>query len=150
MKELSATKPKTCFIENDSEIDKYEEGYILGSIELATGREDLVFDQLFDITITEASQRQKEVWDSILKSDYIFIDTAFIGDSGRLLEEMCEMALVKKIGNKSIVNFRNSDTHLFMTERGINMLQTLKERHNVQYVAKDTPEFVEICKRLIS
>lgn len=137
-----------CFIENDFEIDKDEIDYMLKSIWRSTRIEGLDFNKMFPTIITNASGRKLDVWKSICDNEYIFIKTGFIGDSAILLEDMCEMALKKKVKNKVIVNFRDSERGLQLTERGLRMLQILQARNNVKYVSQDTEDFVSICKLL--
>ena len=139
---------KSCFIENDFEIDDYDRHEMLRTIWRANNNGNMNFDKLFDVVIVGANQKRKEVWTAINECDYIFLYTAFIGESAMLLEDMCELALSKKVKNKVIVNFRDSDNYLGITERGLRMLKILQARNNVKYVTQDTEEFKIICKTL--
>lgn len=143
-------KHKSCFIENDFEIDADEQHYMLRSIWRANRNDKLDFEKLFDIVITLANQKRKEVWGAINECEYIFIKTGFIGESSELLEDMCEMALRKEVKNKSIINFRDSDRYSQASERGIRMLHILQGRNNVKYILQDTDEFKDVCKKLFS
>ena len=139
---------KSCFIENDYQIDGYDRHDMLRIIWRANKNGNMNFDKLFDVIIVEANQKRKEVWAAINECDYIFLKTAFIGESAILLEEMCELALRKRIKNKVIVNFRDSDNYLGITQYGQRMLKILQARYNVKYVTQDTEEFKIICKTL--
>src|ERR1700728_4591374 len=124
---------KSCFIENDFEVEEDDRHYMLCAIWRANNNDNLDFNKLFDVVVVCANQKRKEVWLAINECDYIFINTAFYGESAELLEEMCELALMKKVKNKVIINFRNSDSHLAPTQRGLRMLQILQARNNVKY-----------------
>lgn len=141
---------KSCFIENDSDIEDEDKHYLLRTIWRANRNDNLDFDRLFDTVIVNAFQNRKEVWHAINECDYIFISTGFFGESAELLEDMCEMALIKKIKNKFIINFRDGDSHLQPTRRGARMLQILQARNNVKYISQDTEEFKNIVKKLFS
>lgn len=141
-------KAKTCFIENDFEIEDDDRHYILRAIWRANNNNDLDFNKLFNVVIVGANQKRKEVWLAINECEYIFINTAFYGESAELLEEMCELALIKKVKNKVIVNLRDSHSHLAPTQRGLRMLQILQARNNVKYVSQDSEDFEMIAKQL--
>ena len=65
------------------------------------------------------------------------------------MEDMCEMALKNKIINKTIINHRDSDSHSNLSYRGKRMLEILKVRNNIKYIAKDTPEYKEILLKIL-
>lgn len=135
-----------CFIENDINIEDDDMRSIQRKMYFITNHVEIDFKGFFDIIITEADRKKKEVWEAILKCDEIYLSTAFCGESAYLLEDMCEMALRFKIRNKIIVNFRDSDSHLAITERGGRMLQILMGRNNVKYLSQDTEELKELLK----
>lgn len=141
-------KGKSCFIENDTEIDDDFKSYLLNTISHFTNNKDLEFDKLFDFIITEAYMKKIEVWNAINECKYIFISTGFHGESAYLLDEMCELALANKIKDKVIINFRDADSPSNPTKKGIEMLKELQEKNNVKYVSKDTKAFEKICKKL--
>lgn len=141
--------PKTCFIENDFDVDDDLKDYIVSSIWRATDIE-LDFNKLFDVIITNAHQKELDVWSAISKCEYIFISTSFCGYSAGLLEDMCKLALKQRIKNKYIINFRDSDSPIHATYNGIRMLKIIQARNNVKYITQDSVEFEIITKQLFA
>ena len=139
-----------CFIENENHLQLIAERQraILRTIHLKTGIETS-FKKLFDIMIYDARAKGKEIWEAINKCDYIYLDTNFYGESSYMMEDMCEMALKNKIINKTIINHRDSDSHSNLSYRGKRMLEILKVRNNIKYIAKDTPEYKEILLKIL-
>lgn len=133
---------KAVFIENDFEIEADDKEYMEGDLNFS-------FDQFFDKVVVDAARLKPQVWMAIKEYNYIFLNTAFIGDSSYLLEEMAEMALRKKIKDKVILNFRTSDAKLFLSERAYRLLHILIHRNNVKYLSSDSEEFEEIVSKII-
>jgi len=99
-----------CFIENNNEIDDYDKDVF----------EDLTENLFADIQIiiTDAYTNPDKCLDSIIKSDEIYISSAFIGESGRLLKSMCKSVIDLNIKNKIVINLRrSSDIHSFIDEK---------------------------------
>lgn len=142
---------RRCFIENDYEIEDDDKRRIERTLYFKVPKEmrtKISFDKMFDIVIVEAFRKPEEVWRAVLECDEIYMSTGFIGESAYLLEDMCEQAIKNKITNKTIINFRNSDSHLQITERGSRMLQILMKKNNIKYLSQDADELIEIVAKM--
>jgi len=132
---------KRCFIENDFRISTdLEEDFI----------EDfgIPIKKAFNIVVCSAFENHKKVVDAILKSDEIWLMSAFIGDSEKLFTNMLRMAKTTNLKNKTIVNlFQYKDVAWHLTDEQRAIIKELKQ-NNIKFIYKDCDEFDNIIKQL--
>lgn len=89
---LNCENMKRVLIEIGSKLSNYTEQIIIRDC------------KFFDKVIIHANSVPLDVLEAIMAHDEIWIDTFFIGDSGRLLDVMILKAIELEIKNKTIIN----------------------------------------------
>lgn len=130
---------KRCLIENELTIDT---GWC-GQFERF--KNDLLpneeMEDFFNIIIVDASGHKVETLHAIMNSDEIWIDSSFVGESGRLLVMMLDKAVELDIKNKTIINMREfSDVAWHLPEEARPLIKSLKEKGN-KFIYSDSKDY---------
>ena len=123
---------KRCFIEVDLTVSDFD-------IEWIEDRVGVKWDSFFQTTVTDAARLQPATWKAIKEYDEIWYNSSFIGESGRLLMEMIEMAVNANLKNKKVINLHDSDTQI--TGKAVDLILKLQEENNIQFIFSNSENF---------
>jgi len=97
----------------------------------------------FNIIITEAYDNKLKVWDAIVASKEIWVDSSYVGDSGRLLVQMLDNADKFKLRDKVLINMNEySDVCWHLPEDAKVLIQRLKT-NNIKFIYADSREYAD-------
>jgi hypothetical protein len=99
----------------------------------------LKWDEFFQTTVTDAARLKAATWKAIKEHDEIWYSSSFIGDSGRLLMEMVEMAINANIKNKKVINLHDSNTQI--TGKAVDLILKLKDENNIEFIFSNSENF---------
>lgn len=102
---------------------------------------NMEMSDFFDTIITDAYDNKLAVWQAILDSDEIWIDSSWIGDSGRLLVKMLDNADKFKISNKTVINMRDYTRTSWHLPDDARVLIDRVKVNNVVFVYSDDLEY---------
>jgi len=94
-------------------------------------------DSFFTTIVTDAYERKMEVWQAILDNDEIWVDSSYIGDSGRLLVKMLDSADKFKLSNKVLINMNNWVDVAWHIPDDAKILIKRLEANNIKFVYAD-------------
>jgi hypothetical protein len=95
----------------------------------------------FDTIITDAYENKVKVWDAIIQCDEIWVDSSYVGDSGRLLVKMLDNADKFHIKDKKLINMNDySDVCWHIPEDAKVLIKRLKS-NNIEFIYADDIEY---------
>lgn len=102
---------------------------------------DAKMEDFFKTIVTDAYINKIEVWQAIINNDEIWVDSCYIGDSGRLLVQMLDNADKFGIRDKTVINMNYwSDVAWHIPEDAKVLIKRL-EINNIQFIYADDDEY---------
>lgn len=134
---------KRALIELDPEIEVDGFGqYVHFKEKYLQGKE---MSDFFDLMITDAFDKKLDVWEAVLTCDEIWVDSSYIGNSGRLLTQMLQMALENGIKDKKLINMNKyTDVMWHIADDQRELIRALSTQNNIDFVYADEPEYKKL------